>query len=48
VICVVATAKIGALTPPKVTHTPANAVASEPALTALTCGALPTAMKFEP
>ena len=48
VICVVATAKMGALTPPKVTHTPANAVESEPAETALIWGALPAAMKFEP
>jgi hypothetical protein len=45
---VVATAKIGALTPPKVTQIPANFVESCPPLTVLICTALPAAMKLEP
>src|SRR5262249_8394096 len=48
VICVVATAKIGARTVPKVTHTPANFMESWPSATVLIAGGAPAAMKFEP
>ena len=48
VICVGATANIGALAPPKVTQRPANFVESWPPLRALIWAAAPEAMKFDP